>query len=388
MPWALIIAASIGFFAATASGSTRSPFLLDMATDLSVSLPAIANLFGVTSTAWGISSYIAGRLSDRYGRRVFMVFAPLGLAAASISIALSTSYGTLVAFIALGGLTCGAMTATSMAEVSLRTENHQRGRALGWVISGQSLTLLIGIPLAAWLGAYVGWRGVNVAIAVIALVAALLAFITTRPTAETRAAAAQATGEMVPLREALDGPIGRLFTALIMERVCFGLGAFYYPAFLRTSYDLPIEAVAIPLVGYAVGNIIGTVLGGQIADRFPYRRVAFAAMLIISGLIAYVWFTWTPSLNITIALGVTFALFNALGRPSLLAALADVPARARGVIMGLNSSVASIGWLIAALTGGWMYAGAGFGAFGPVMVAMCFLGALIVLPDTRLRAKL
>ena len=61
MPWGIVIASCFGMFAATANGSVRSPFLLDMATDLSASLPAIANLFGISSVAWGLSSYMQAR---------------------------------------------------------------------------------------------------------------------------------------------------------------------------------------------------------------------------------------------------------------------------------------------------------------------------------------
>ena len=77
LPWRLVIAACIGMFAATATGSTRAPFLPDIASDLGVSLPAVANLFGVTATAWGISSYVVGRLSDRIGRRTFLLASPV-----------------------------------------------------------------------------------------------------------------------------------------------------------------------------------------------------------------------------------------------------------------------------------------------------------------------
>ena len=151
MPWPLIVASCIGMFAATASGSIRSPFLLDMAQDLNVTLPAIANLFGVTSVSWGLAAYIAGAASDRVGRRIFLVGAPAGLACAVALAGLAQSYWSLTATVIFAGCMCGALTAAAMTEVSLRTEDHQRGRALGWVMSGQSLTLLIGIPLAAWL---------------------------------------------------------------------------------------------------------------------------------------------------------------------------------------------------------------------------------------------
>ena len=76
MPWALVISCCIGMFAATASGSTREPFLLEMATDFTVGLPAIANLFGLTAVVWGISSFLSGKGADRWGRQIFLVVSP------------------------------------------------------------------------------------------------------------------------------------------------------------------------------------------------------------------------------------------------------------------------------------------------------------------------
>ena len=85
MPWALVISCCIGMFAATASGLTRAPFLLEMATDFTVGLPAIANLFGLTAVVWGISSFLSGKSADRWGRQIFLVASPVGLAASLVS---------------------------------------------------------------------------------------------------------------------------------------------------------------------------------------------------------------------------------------------------------------------------------------------------------------
>src|SRR5580693_1286246 len=92
MPWALLLAASLGMFTAAASGTTRAPFLLDMAHDLSVSLPLVANLVAVSSIAWGMTSMFAGAGSDRWGRRKFLIGGPLALAFAATGIATSTSF--------------------------------------------------------------------------------------------------------------------------------------------------------------------------------------------------------------------------------------------------------------------------------------------------------
>ncbi|RYJ03703.1 MAG: hypothetical protein EON47_03150, partial [Acetobacteraceae bacterium] len=64
MPWALLAAACLGMFAASSSGTTRAPFLIDMARDLATSLPMVANLMAMTSIAWGAASLVAGAPGD------------------------------------------------------------------------------------------------------------------------------------------------------------------------------------------------------------------------------------------------------------------------------------------------------------------------------------
>lgn len=383
MPWALVAACCLGMFAATASGSSRSPFLLDMAADFNVSLPWIANLFGITSACWGIGSFLAGKASGSIGRRVFLVGSPLLLAAAMTTVANLSQFWLLAIVTAIAGLACGSFTASAMTEVSLRTASTQRGRALGWVMSGQSLTLLIGVPASAWLGAYVGWPGVHLAVAGLATLAAGATFMVSRPSQWDAGAGGGQTGS-ASIREAMTAPVTRLFVALMMERVSFGLSTFYYPTYLSTTYNLELGQIAAPLFAFALGNIIGTILGGQVADRLPNRRVSFALAMLVSGAFAFAWFGWQPGLTTTVVLGIGFSLFNAIGRPPLLAAMADVPPNVRGVIMGLNSSIASIGWLTAALLGGWLYASIGFDAFGPLMIVMCVTAAAVVVPDSRI----
>src|SRR3954453_15797575 len=87
MPWPLPIAASLAMFTVAASGTTRAPFLIDMARDLSSSVPVIANLVGIKSIAWGITSGVAGAGSDRWGTRTFLIGGPLALAASTIGVA-------------------------------------------------------------------------------------------------------------------------------------------------------------------------------------------------------------------------------------------------------------------------------------------------------------
>src|SRR3954447_7392253 len=92
MPWALLVACCLGMFAASSSGTTRAPFLIDMARDLGTSVALVANLMAMTSIAWGAASLVAGAGSDRWGRRPFLVGGPVGLALCMAGVSTAGSY--------------------------------------------------------------------------------------------------------------------------------------------------------------------------------------------------------------------------------------------------------------------------------------------------------
>lgn len=386
MPWLLIAAACLGTFAVTASGSTRAPFLLDMARDLDVPLGQIANLFGYTSVAWGLASFLAGTGSDRFGRRAFVVGGPVALSVAQLFAADSDGYNWLVFWVVMAGGCSGVFTGVSLAEVSTRVEDGQRSRAMGWVMSGQSLTLLLGIPLAAWIGASIGWRGVHVAVAVLAIAAAAaMAFTTRQPKAETNPVTTPASPkrEKAPFSAAFTPTVVLLMASVVAERVCFAMASIYYATFLQVAHHQTLAAVAIPLAVYALGNITGTFAGGILGDRVRDRRRLYAFAMFISAALAALLFGWQISLPLTVALGFAYAFANALSRPPLMALIADVPVEIRGTVMGLNSTFASLGWLLAATIGGFVMANFDFIGFSPVLAVLAVVAGLLGLIAPR-----
>jgi MFS transporter, DHA1 family, inner membrane transport protein len=376
MPWALLSAACLAMFAASCSGTTRAPFLIDMARDLETSLSLVANLMAMTSIAWGIASLMAGAGSDRWGRRPFLIGGPVGLALCMVGVAASTDYFGVAIWATGAGACSGAFTGVIMAEASARVIDRQRGRALGWVMAGQSLTLLVGVPLAAWIGSFTGWRGVNLCVAAVALAAALGLFVTTlRPVDGPRAKGA----EPPSYRNALSGPVLRLLTMGVAERICYGLTAVYFATFLQSTYGLTLSGVVIPLAVFALGSILGTILGGQMADRLPNRMLTFAGAMFGSAAVALPLFAWTSSLTGSVGLAFSYVFINAIARPSLMAALANVPSDIRGTVLGLNVTSASFGWLGAASLGGWVMAQYGFAMFGPLAAGVAILGGALAL---------
>ena len=375
MPWALLAAACLGMFVASSSGGARAPFLIDMARDLDTPLAYVANIMATTSIAWGLSSLVAGAWADRWGRRPFLIGGPVSLALCMALVAQAESFAAVMLWATAAGGCAGAYTGALMTEAASRTVDRQRGRALGWVMSGQSMALLVGIPGAAWIGAWIGWRGVNLVVGGFALAGALALFATTlRPAGS---AGARRAGPAPSYRAILSGRVLRLLMMGIAERSCFALGSVYFATFLQMTYGLSLAALAIPLAIVALGNILGTVLGGQLADRLPDRQRTYGICMALSAVIALALFGWRPGVMETLALGFLYVFANAAARPSLMAALANVPDEVRGTVIGLNVTAASVGWMTSSAVGGWLIAASGFDGFGPLAAAMALSGTAL-----------
>ena len=383
LPWALIGAACLGSFAATSSGTTRAPFLLEMSHDLDVAMPLVANLVSLTATAWGLTSALGGWMSDVIGRRSILIAAPFALAPTLVAQAAAGSFFWVAVWAAAGGGCAGAFTGVVFAEVSSRVPDSQRGRALGWVMSGQSLTLVVGIPMAAAVGAIIGWRGWLLCVAGLSIAAVLSLFLTLgRGSAGHTRGAAQRPS----MRSALSPRVLGLLGTGVAERICYGLAVVYFATFMQVTYHMTLLELALPLVVFALGNVAGTVLGGQLADRLRDRLLTFAVAMALSGIAALLLFTWHPGPFVSVTVGFVYVLLNALGRPSYMAALASVPEDVRGTVLGLNGTSASVGWIGAAALGAVMIGWGGFEGFGPLIALLALLGAAGALLSRRSRS--
>src|SRR5919199_1822639 len=169
---AMLVALAGGGLLSTATTVGITPFLLDIAHDFGTDLAAAGNLVALQSVTWGVASLFAGAASDRLGRRPLLLAGLLALFISGVAVAWSSSYFWVAAWRLFGGLGGGAFMGTVFATVSDHFPAAERGRSLGWVVTGQSLALVLGVPAMTLAGAASGWRGAVVAHAIAVLACA------------------------------------------------------------------------------------------------------------------------------------------------------------------------------------------------------------------------
>jgi DHA1 family inner membrane transport protein len=385
---AMLVALSGGALLATATTIGITPFLLTIAADLNTDLAAAGNLVALQSVTWGIASLFAGAASDRVGRRPLLVAGLLAMAIAGIGVATAPSYGLIALWRLIGGLGGGTYMGTVFATVSDHFPATERGRSLGWVVTFQSLALVLGVPAMTLAGTVAGWRGAVLGHAAVVLICAGCVWFV------VPARSHHALSAPVPFSALarLVGPrVLGLLVAGTFERVCYAAVAVFLPTYLLTRYAIDAPHLALGLAVVAVGNLVGNLLGAHLSDRLPAPQVLLAFSLIAAGVMALPVLSWAPAVPLSIALGFIYTLVNATGRPALLTVLSEVSAEGRGAVMGLNITFSSFGWIGATALGGVVLGFAGFGGLAILTLVFGLVGGVLALATwllPRERARL
>ena len=309
-------------------------------------IAAAAGLVFASNVASSVLQPLFGLLADR---RSLPWLVPCGLLLAGLGVALAglaPTYALVLAAAALTGIGVAAFHPEAARQVYL-SSGARRATAMSFFAVGGNLGFAIGPALATPLQLRFGLRGT----VLLVLPALAMALVLLR----SRSAAASASHAIA--REDVAGdepdrwwPFLRLSAPVICRAIVFyGLNTFI-PLYWIQSYGASKAAGATALTLMLSAGVVGTLLGGWLADRFGRRVVVLVSML---ALIPLLWeFVATPSrtvalvllLPIGLALYAPFSVMTVMGQEYL-------PGRV-GTASGLTIGLAvTLGGLAAPLLG-------------------------------------
>lgn len=368
-----------------------------MGTDLFVIsplLPAIANDFAVSASRAGLAvtvfslvymaaAPVLGQIADRVGRLRILAGCLLAFAAANVLTAAAGSFGALLAARLIAGLAAAGVSPSVYALVGEAAPAGRRATWLGVAVSGLLLSLSVGTPVGAVAGAALGWRAVFAALALLSLVLAVLNRRLWTGTAAPAAARSEA-GPGAPLGTAILAR--RLAPTVVWATALYGMYT-YLGAGLEAHGFSPTH-IAGAVMAYGGGAIVGTLLGGRLADR---RGVRFAADVSVVALGAGLVALYAVLATGGGAAELVLALLSAAAQiffPAQQAGLANDFPPHRATVLAWNNSALFLGISLGALLGGQAVAQGGFSADVLACGGVAFLGWLanaLAMPRRRAR---
>ena len=361
-------------------------------------LPLIAREFGSTEGAVGrlifpayalsaaLAALVIGPLSDRYGRRRFLMYGSIVFGASLVSIRVISSPVMLASLRIFTGLAAGTFSTCSTAYVGVYFPYKRRGVAMSVVQSGLFAALVVGVPVANILAGRGGWRLSFEAFGAIALVAFALVLLAL-PEDKQHAADSFASSErrfghariVFETRERL----ASIFAAFFVSAGFVGFFS-YLGSWLKQRLAFSTNDINLTFALIGVALFLGVVVGGPVSDRFGKRGLSVASTVVLAAMLFLI-----PGLGRGVglyAILLTAALAFALRQGPLQALATElVPRNARGTLVAARNTASQIGIAAATVVCGTLFDRVGYGGVGIFSGAMSLGAAICILLMTEPR---
>ena len=309
--------------------------------------------------------------SARFPRKQLLLVLVGIIVLATIASAVLPSFGLVLVARFVSGLPHGAYFGIASLVAAQLMGPGQRGRGIAFVLSGLTISNVIGVPLITLLGQETSWRVAYLAVAAIfaATFLAIALFVPLQP------GDASAT-----IRRELAGfKRSQVWLSLLTGAIGFG-GFFavytYVSPLVTNAAGLDRSLVPIALVVVGIGMTIGNILGGRFSDRHVMKTVFVCFGVFVIALIGVGLFGGTP-VGLFVFLFLTGASASAIS-PAIQARLMDVAGDSQTLAAAANHSSLNLGNSLGAFLGGVVIAG-GFGYLSVAWVGLLLavLGILI-----------
>lgn len=346
-------------------------------------LPLIADGVGVDIPTAGhtISAYALGVVvgapviamgAARLPRRAVLIGLMLVFAVGNVLTALAPDFATLVVARFLAGVPHGGFFGmASLVAVAMAPPGFG-GRAVGTVMLGIPIAMVVGVPLGTWAGQLLGWRVAYWGCAALGLVTMVL----------IRAWVPRTPGDRGLTWRTELGAFASLQFWLTMAVGAVGFGGMFamYSYIAPTLTDVTgLDQAWVPvfLLVYGLASLVGTSLGGRLGDWSVLRTLALMGLLSAGSLLAF-WQTsrWALPALVTVAV---VGLSGSSWVVALQLRLMSVAGRARTLGAAMNHSALNAANALGAWVGGLVIA-AGYGLRAPALVGSALsLAGLLVL---------
>jgi len=367
--------------------------LIPIGRDLGLTEPQEAVLLGVALGGSGIGGILFGYLSDLYGRKRVMTWTILLYSLGTALTALATGPISLLLFRALTGLGVGGEWAVGHAIMAESTPARMRGRASAFLQAGEP----VGVALAAVVGLLVtplvGWR----AVFLMSSASAGVALVVRQFLPESSLWQKQKEKRLSPIDAMKLLARHRLVSPLIKAWLLgvFKLGTYWtcytwLPKFLQNQLHQTIGRSALWILTAQLGQFLGMMTFGFVADRYGRRRAFTAYSLLTAAALYPLAFHWEAVLpypflfwSMMFALGLGSGCTAGFG--ALLAEL--FPTEIRNFAMGTAYNCARGVQFFAPIVVSMFVAAHGIkGGLGvPIVLALATATWVWTLPETRAR---
>ncbi|WP_328318172.1 Cmx/CmrA family chloramphenicol efflux MFS transporter [Streptomyces sp. NBC_00388] len=261
MPLAVHIL-GLAVFALGTSEFMLSGLLPDIADDMNVSIPQAGLLISAFAIGMVVGAPLLAVTTLRLPRRTTLIALITVFGLGQVAGALAPNYALLFTSRVVSAFACAGFWAVGAAVAIAMVPVNARARAMAVMIGGLSIANVLGVPAGAFLGEHLGWRSAFWAVGAASAIA-LVGVATLIPRIPLPAERPRLRTELNIYRDR------QVWLSIVITALAAGgvFCAFSYLAPLLTDVaGLADSWVPTVLALFGVGALVGTTVGGRVAD--------------------------------------------------------------------------------------------------------------------------
>ncbi|HEY9439069.1 MAG TPA: Cmx/CmrA family chloramphenicol efflux MFS transporter [Streptomyces sp.] len=367
MPLAVYVL-GLSVFALGTSEFMLSGLLPPIADDMNVSIPRAGLLISAFAIGMVIGAPLLAVATLRLPRRTTLIALISVFGLGQIAGAMAPTYEVLFASRVVSAFACAGFWAVGAAVAIAMVPVNARARAMAVMIGGLSIANVLGVPLGAFLGESLGWRSAFWAVGAASGVA-LVGIVTRIPRIPLPETKPRLRREVTIYRDR------QVWLAIVITALAAGgvFCAFSYLAPLLTDVaGLGSGWVPWVLGLFGVGALIGTTVGGRIADAHLFGVLLSGILASTAFLAALAVFASSPLAVVTLSFLLGFSAF--FTAPALNARMFNV-AGAAPTLAGATTTAA---FNLGNMSGPWLGGSVIDADFG--FAATAWAGAAMMVP--------
>ncbi|MGA4515470.1 MFS transporter, DHA1 family, purine base/nucleoside efflux pump [Staphylococcus caledonicus] len=352
-----------------------------MSDDLGVSEPIIGQLVTLYALTFAICGPILVKLTNRFPARSVLLWTLVAFIVGNGIIAIAPNFTILVIGRILSSAAASLIIVKVLALTAMLTVPKNRGKMIGVVYTGFSGANVFGVPIGTMIGDWIGWRFTFVFIIVISLLAGLLMLKYLPTTGELNDANRmfnhvtednQSSSRILRPAEIVKY-LAITLLILIANSVTF---VYINPLILENGHSMGYVSLALLVNG--VAGVVGTSLGGVLADKLTSKRwliiafSVFTVMMLIVNLI----------LSTTVLLLIGLFIWNIVQwstNPAIQSGIIEHVEGDTSQVMSWNMSCLNAGIGFGGIIGGLVVSNISVEAVTLVSAFIGLLGLIVVL---------
>lgn len=327
------------------------PLLPVYAHNLGASGLYISLIFGSFSISRTLLLPYFGRMSDRRGRKPYIVFGLMAYAVISLGFMMASSVETLIFLRFFQGIASAMVMPVAQAYVGDITPAGKEGFYMGFF----SMSMFAGMSLGPFMGGMINASyGLDAAFAgmgILAIVAFLLSYFLLPPVGHEGVCLEKK--KMEPWKKILSNPIVLGLASLrFAYTTCVGVIWCFLPLFMKIRFDLGSSASGILVMMMVLVGALFHAPFGYAADRTnKVVLMVIGSLVIVLAMVSFEWAEGFYSLLVSVS---AFGIGGGIALPALsaMAVTEGKKVRALGSVMSLLTMAHSMGMLTGSLIAG------------------------------------